>query len=60
MIDKEKQFKLKGRNKTDHNTIIKEIQKDTAKVKKENEFSWKVNSKTNWHNWKLRLGTINI
>ena len=30
---------------------MKEIQKDTAKIKKEIKFSWKINSKTDWHNY---------
>ena len=40
VIDEDEYSKLKGRNKTDHTTTTIEIQKDIAKIKKENNISY--------------------
>ena len=40
VIDEDEYSKLKGRNKTDHTTTTIEMQKDIAKIKKENNISY--------------------
>ena len=49
IIDEEENYKLNGKNKTDHNSIIIEINKNTSTVKKKiDNYQWKINSNTNW------------
>ena len=49
IIDEEENYKLNGENKTDHNSIIIEINKNTSTVKKKiYNYQWKINSNTNW------------
>ena len=48
-IDEENDYKLNGRSKTEHNTIIIKINKSTSTVKKKiDSYQWKINSNTNW------------
>ena len=48
-IDEEENYKLNGRSKTDHNSIIIKINKSTSMVKKKiDSYQWKINSNTNW------------
>ena len=48
-IDEEENYKLNGRSKTDHNSIITKINKSTSMVKKKiDSYQWKINSNTNW------------
>ena len=49
IIDEEENYKLNGKSKTDHNSIIIEINKITSTVKKRiDNYQWKINSNTNW------------
>ena len=43
---------MKGRNNTEHITIIIEIQ---AKINKENKFSWKIKSETDCQKYQQRI-----
>ena len=43
VIDEDEYSKLKGRNQTDHTAITIKIQKDIAKIKKENKISYQQN-----------------
>ena len=49
IIDEEENYKLNGKSKTDHNSIIIEINKiaSTLKMKIDN-YHWEINSNTNW------------
>ena len=48
-IDEEENYKLNGRSKTDHNSIIIKINKSISMVKKKiHSYQWKINSNTNW------------
>ena len=48
-IDEEENYKLNGRSKTDHNSIIIKINKSISMVKKKiDSYQWKINSNTNW------------
>ena len=48
IIDEEENYKLNGKSKTDHNSIIIEINKITSTVKKKvDNYQWKINSNTN-------------
>lgn len=55
VIDEEEHYILKEINNTDHDTIIIEIQKDVAKIEKQNKILWKINSETIWHKYQQRL-----
>ena len=50
IIDEEENYKLNGKSKTDHNSIIIiEIDKSTNAIKKKiDNYQWKINSNTNW------------
>ena len=49
IIDEEENYKLNGKNKTDHNSIIIEVNKSTSTVKKKHDnYQWKINSSTDW------------
>ena len=48
-IDEEQSYKLNGKSKTDHNSIIIKINKSLSMVKKKiDSYQWKINSNTNW------------
>ena len=49
IIDEEENYKLNGKSKTDHNSIIIEINKIASTVKmKIDNYHWEINSNTNW------------
>ena len=48
-IDEEENYKLNGKSKTDHNSIIIIINKSISMLKKKiDSYQWKINSNTNW------------
>ena len=48
-IHEEENYKLNGKSKTDHNSIIIKINKSISMVKKKiDSYQWKINSNTNW------------
>ena len=52
-IDEEENYKLNGRSKTDHNSIIIKINKSTSMVKKKiYSYQWEINSDTNWNRFR--------
>ena len=52
-IDEEKNYKLNGNSKTDHNSIIIKINKSGSMVKKKiDRYQWKINSNTNWNRFR--------
>ena len=48
-IDEEENYKLNGKSKTDHNSVIIKINKSISMLKKKiDSYQWKINSNTNW------------
>ena len=52
LIDDHKTYKIKDKNKSDHNTFIIDIEKTINNNKKYPKYSWKINNNTNWNAYK--------
>ena len=49
IIDEEENYKLNGKSKKEHNSIIIETDKNASAIKKKIDYyQWKINSNTNW------------
>ena len=51
LIGDQETYKIKGRNKSDHNTFIIDIEK-TINNKMHPKHSWNINNNTNWNTYK--------
>lgn len=51
IVNEEKNYRLKGKNRSDHNTIMLTINKRLNQKNKLNEI-WKSNEKTDWKKMK--------
>ena len=56
IIDEEENYRLKGKNRSDHNTIMLTIHKKLNQKKKQNKI-WKTNEKTDWKKYEEKLKT---
>ena len=56
IIDEEENYRLKGKNRSDHNTIILTINKKLNQKNKQNKI-WKINEKTDWKKYEEKLKT---
>ena len=52
LIDDQETYKIKGKNKSDHNTFIIEKEKTVNNNKIHPKYSWKINNNTNWNTYK--------
>ena len=52
LIDDQETYKIKGKNKSDHNTFIIEKEKTVNNSKIHPKYSWKINNNTNWNTYK--------
>ena len=52
LIDHQETYKIKGKNKSDHNTFIIDIEKTVNNNKIHPKHSWKINNNTNWSTYK--------
>ena len=52
LIDDQETYKIKGKNKSDHNTFIIDIEKTVNNSKIHPKYSWKINNNTNWNTYK--------
>ena len=52
LIDDQETYKIKGKNKSDHNTFIIEKEKTVNNNKVHPKYSWKINNNTNWNTYK--------
>ena len=52
LIDEKETYKIKGKNKSDHNTFIIDIEKTINNNKLQPKYSWKINNNTNWNTCK--------
>ena len=52
LIDDQETYKIKGKNKSDHNTFIIDIEKTVNNSKIQPKYSWKINNNTNWNTYK--------
>ena len=52
LIGDQETYKIKGRNKSDHNTFIIDIEKTINNNKMHPKYSWKINNNTNWNTCK--------
>ena len=56
IIDEEENYRLKGKNRSDHNTIMLTINKKLNQKNKQNKI-WKINEKTDWKKYEEKLKT---
>ena len=56
IIDEEGNDRLKGKNRSDRNTVMLTINKKLNQKKKQNKI-WKVNEKTGWKKYEEKLKT---
>ena len=56
IVNEEKNYRLKGKNRSDHNTIMLTINKRLNQKNKQNEI-WKSNEKTDWKKYEGKLNT---
>ena len=56
LIDDQETYKIEGKNKSDHNTFIKDIEKTVNNNKIHPQYSWKINNNTNWNTYKNAIG----
>ena len=56
IIDEEENYRLKGQNRSDHNTIMLTINKKVNQKNKQNKI-WKINEKTDWKKYEEKLKT---
>ena len=56
LIDDQETYKIESKNKSDHNTFIKDIEKTVNKNKIHPQYSWKINNNTNWNTYKNAIG----
>ena len=56
IIDEEENYRLKGKNQSDHNTIMITINKKLNQKNKQNKI-WKINEKTDWKKYEEKLKT---
>ena len=54
IIDEEQSYSLKGKNRSDHNTIMLTINKKLNQKNKQNKI-WKINGKTDWKKYEEKL-----
>ena len=52
LIDDQEIYKIKCKNKSDHNTFIMDIEKTINNNKIHPKYSWKINNNTNWNIYK--------
>ena len=52
LIGDQETYKIKGRNKSDHNTFIIDTEKTINNNKMHPKYSWKINNNTNWNTCK--------
>ena len=48
LIDDQETYKIKSKNKSDHNTFIIDIEETINNYKIHPKYSWKINNNTNW------------
>ena len=52
LIDDQETYKIKGKNKSDHNTFITDIEKTINNNKVHPKYSQKIKDNTNWNTYK--------
>ena len=56
IIDEEENYRLKGKIRSEHNTIMLTINKKLNQKNKQNKI-WKINEKTDWKKYEEKLKT---
>ena len=56
IIEEEENYRLKGKNRSDHNTIMLTINKKLNQKNKQNKIS-KINEKIDWKKYEVKLKT---
>ena len=55
LIDDQETYKIKGKNKSDHNTFMIDIEKTINNNKIHPKYLWKINNNTNWNTYKTPI-----